>query len=317
MIEQSRKIPKSLAALSAAEGTGLLMLPSGTRLAVKRWGHGTLVLCLHAVGHGSGDFVDLAERLGSEFELIAVDWPGMGCSPPDGLPVRADHFGGLVSEVVEALRLDRPFVIGNSIGGTAAIVAAAAAPERFAGLVLCNPGGLAPLDGAARFVIGRMATFFRAGKRGAAWFPTAFAAYYRFLVLSGRPARARRKRVVAAERELAPILADAWAGFGEPAGDLRALAPRLTLPVWLAWTRGDQFVSWSRAKATVADMPIHRVTLFRGGHSAFLEDPVAFAAGFRTFAVDVQAGSLACDLARAQRFPGQSGEEVRDKRLKC
>ncbi|WP_397421036.1 alpha/beta fold hydrolase [Phenylobacterium sp.] len=276
--------------MSAADSAGLLTLPSGARLAVKRWGRGAPVLCLHAVGHGSGDFADLAGRLGGAFELIAIDWPGMGCSPSDGFPVRADRFGGLILEVVEALRLECPFMIGNSIGGAAAIIAAAAAPGRFAGLVLCNPGGLAPLDGPARFVIGRMAAFFRAGAKGAAWFPMAFAAYYRFLVLSRGPARARRQRVVAAGRELAPMLADAWAGFSEPAGDLRRFAPMLTLPVWLAWTEGDHLVSWGRARATVAGMPLHRVTLFRGGHSAFLEDPEAFAASFRTFAADVQTG---------------------------
>lgn len=215
----------------------------------------------------------------------------MGCSPSDGAPVRADHFGRIVLEAVEALALERPLVIGNSIGGTAAIVAAAADPARFSGLVLCNPGGLAPLDAPARFVIGRMVAFFRAGVRGAWWFPVAFSAYYRWLVLPRAAARAQQ--IVAVGRNLAPLLADAWSGFGEPSGDLRALAPKLTLPVWLAWAKGDQFVSWNRAKAAVAAMPHHRVTLLRGGHSAFLEDCDAFAAGFRTFAADVQAGRVA------------------------
>jgi hypothetical protein len=34
------------------------------------------------------------------------------------------------------------------------------------------------------------------------------------------------------------------------------------------------------------------VTLFRGSHSAFLEDPNAFAAGFRAFVHDVQTGNF-------------------------
>jgi 4,5:9,10-diseco-3-hydroxy-5,9,17-trioxoandrosta-1(10),2-diene-4-oate hydrolase len=248
------------------------------------------VLCLHAVGHGSGDFASLAARLGGEFELIALDWPGMGRSPPGGLPARAEPFGQIVLDVADRLRLERPFVLGNSIGGAAAIVAAARAPERFAGLVLCNPGGLAPLDGPARFVIGRMAAFFRAGARGAGWFPAAFGAYYRHLVLPREGARARREPIIAAGRDLAPLLADAWSGFGEPSSDLRALAPRLTLPVWLAWARGDQFVSWGRARRAASSMPSHRVTLFRGGHCAFLEDPEAFEAGFRAFTDDVWTG---------------------------
>jgi hypothetical protein len=66
------------------------------------------------------------------------------------------------------------------------------------------------------------------------------------------------------------------------------LAPRLTLPVWLAWTRGDQFVSWGRARAAVSSMPRHHMTLFRGGHRAFLEDPEAFAFAFEAFAADVR-----------------------------
>lgn len=295
MINQSPSIApqisaQQLSALSAARAVNLLTLPSGARLAVKRWGRGAPVLCLHAVGHGSGDFAELAERLGETYEFIAIDWPGMGCSPSDGQPLRADRFAGLLLEVADSLNLHRPLVIGNSIGGAAAIIAAAAAPGRFSGLVLCNPGGLAPIDGPARVVIGGMVAFFRAGARGAAWFPAAFAAYYRFLVLSRGPARAHRRRIIAAGRALAPLLADAWSGFAEPASDLRPLAPGLSLPVWLAWTRGDQFVSWARARAAVADMPMHRVTLFRGGHCAFLEDPEAFATGFRSFAREVEGG---------------------------
>ncbi|MFN5082425.1 MAG: alpha/beta fold hydrolase [Brevundimonas sp.] len=281
-----------LAALSAADPGAMLALPGGGQLAVKRCGRGTQVLCLHAVGHGSGDFADLAARLGDRFELIGLDWPGMARSPADAGGVRAEHFAGLVIEAVDALGLDRPFVIGNSIGGTAAIIAAAQAPARFAGLALCNPGGLSRLDLPARLIIGRMAAFFRTGTRGACWYPFAFAAYYRWLVLTRAPARSRREAIVRHAVPLAPLLADAWEGFGKPSGDLRSLAPRLSLPVWLAWARGDQFVSWGRAKAAVATMPLHRVTLFRGSHSAFLEDPNAFAAGFRAFVHDVQTGNF-------------------------
>lgn len=268
-------------------------LPSGTRLAVRRWGSGVPVLCLHAVGHGSGDFTDLADRLGEGFALVAPDWPGMGRSPTDGGPVRAGHFAKLVIEAADALGLDRPMIIGSSIGGAAAIVAAASAPGRFAGIVLCNPGGLGEPDRLARFVIARMVGFFRAGARRAWWFPAAFALYYRHLVLSRAAARSRRDKVIAAGPALAPMLAEAWAGFAEAQSDIRALAPRLALPVWLAWAKGDRFVAWSRARAAVATMPHHRVTLFKGSHCAFLEDPAAFVTGFRAFAADVQQGRFA------------------------
>lgn len=228
----------SLATLSAADGADILRLPSGTRLVVKGWGQSLLVPCLNASGRGSGDFAGLAERLDSDFELIAVDQSGMDRSTPD----------------------------------------------RSAGLAPGKAGGLAPLDGAARFLIGHMGSFFRADKRGADWFFAAVAAHYRFMVLSGRPARAHHARDVGTGRDLAPMLANAWTGLGEPAGDLRALAPGLTLPFWLAC---------ARPKVLAAHMPVHRVTLFQGYHGSFREDPEAFVATFRTLVVNVQTGSLA------------------------
>lgn len=233
MVEQLRKMSPSLAALSAADGADVLSLPYGTRLVLKRWAPGLPVPCLNASGHGSGDFVGLAERLDSDFELIAVDRPGMDRPPPD----------------------------------------------RSAGLAPGKEGGLAPLDGPARFLIGHMGSFFRAGKRGAVWFFAAVAAHSRSMVLSGMLTRAHRARVVGAGRDLAPVLADACTSFGEPAGDLTALAPWLSLPVWLAC---------ARSKRVVAHMPVHGVTLFQGGHSAFRADPEAFVATLQTLVVNEQ-----------------------------
>lgn len=275
-------------ALSAADSW--LDLPTG-RIAYRRWGRGKPVLCLHAVGHGSGDFTDLAQRLGDGFELIALDWPAMGLSPADGAPVRAEHFAGVALAACEALALERPIILGNSIGGAAAIIAASKAPGRFAGLVLCNPGGLRPIDSAfARAAIRGMVGFFAAGARGAPWFPTAFAYYYRHLVLTRPNARTRCEAIAAAGPALAPVLADAWSGFAEPYADIRVLMPRLDLPVWFAWAKSDAFVAWSGSRAAALSAPQASVTLFRGGHCAFLEDPEAFVAGFRGF---VQAHGLA------------------------
>ena len=259
----------------------------GSRIAVKRWGEGRPVLALHAAGHGGGDFALLAERIADPFEVIALDWPGQGRSPADDGNARAGRYADLALAACDELGLDRPLVIGNSIGGAAAIVAAAKAPDRFAAMVLCNPGGLAPLDPAARFVIERMAGFFDAGARGAAWFPAAFAAYYRTCVLTGAPAAGHRRRIVAAGRELAPLLADAWRGFAQPDADLRALAPTVRIPVWLAWAKRDAFVSWTRSKAAALTFPAGRLTLFAASHAPFLEAPDAFAAQFLRFASEV------------------------------
>jgi len=288
VIGQSHRAPSLRAKISAAEPTSFIHA-GGAELAVKRWGVGPPVLCLHAVGHGSGDFAALAERIGDRYEVIAVDWPGHGRSLADSQPVRSARFAEIALAVCDTLALQRPIVIGNSIGGAAAITAAVASPGRFRGLVLCNAGGLAPVDLLARTVVGWMAGFFQAGARGAPWYPAAFAAYYHTFVLTRKPAHAQRDRIIAASRELAPLLADAWRGFGQPDADLRGQVEQITIPVWLAWAKGDQFASWGRAKKACRRFSNHEIMLFAGSHAPFLEDPDEFAEKFTKFAQQLKA----------------------------
>ncbi|MBI3677453.1 MAG: alpha/beta fold hydrolase [Proteobacteria bacterium] len=178
---------------------------AGVRLAVMRRGRGQPVICLHAIGHGARDFEPLANLIEKDFEIIAVDWPGQGRSLRDAQPPTAQRYAQILLAALDALNVDRPIVIGNSIGGTAAILAAAEYPERFKALVLCDSGGLAPLNGFARFIIGRMVAFFRAGETGKPWFARAFRFYYRRVVLPLRPAREQRERIIASGYEIAPL----------------------------------------------------------------------------------------------------------------
>lgn len=264
----------------------------GTQLATTRYGKGSPVICLHAIGHDSNDYREFACRLSERFEVIAVDWPGHGRSPPDRKPPNACRYAAFLPGLCSALDVQKPIVIGNSIGGTAAIAAAAANPELFGALVLCNSGGLSAIDAPANLAIKTMAAFFRAGARQAWWFGPVFSLYYRMFVLSGREAKARRELIVAAGNEIAPLLADGWAGFADPENDLRALVSGISIPVWLAWAQNDRFVSWRRSRAAAQGFPNHRVSLFPGSHCAFLESSEAFRTGFLNFSEDIERGVL-------------------------
>jgi pimeloyl-ACP methyl ester carboxylesterase len=263
-----------------------LVEAAGTNVAIARNGAGLPVLCLHATAHGGRDFESLVDALVPlGFEMVCVDWPGHGASPPDasGQPASAKRYASILSDLIPALFGEtKPIVIGNSIGGAAALIAALEKPEAIRALVLCNPGGLAPLDPLAAAVIDLLVSFFQAGARGARWFPAAFGLYYR-LVLSGKTAQDQRARIVTAGSEMAPILVQAWRSFGEADADLRTRAQALKLPVLFAWAKSDQIVAWSRSKRAVEMIPQAKVEFFNGGHAAFLEDPVAFQASFLAF----------------------------------
>jgi 4,5:9,10-diseco-3-hydroxy-5,9,17-trioxoandrosta-1(10),2-diene-4-oate hydrolase len=249
----------------------------GIELAYSDEGAGRPLVCLHAIGHDRSDYRDL--RLG---RTIALDWPGQGASGTDAAAPTSRRYAELLRGFLDSLHLDRVVLVGNSIGGAAAIRFAAEHPERVSGLVLMNPGGLDPGGRLARLAIRCMVAFFAAGARGRRWFRRAFACYYRQVLR--RPAAAgARDRIIADGYRLAPLLEQAWQGFGEPDADLRALAPRVSCPTLFAWARHDRFLPLRRSRAAIARFPRARVELFDAGHAPQLETPQAFAAAVGRF----------------------------------
>ncbi len=56
-----------------------------TRLVLDDDGAGPPLVCLHAIGHDASDFGRLRARLQDRHRVVAVDWPGQGRSPRDGV----------------------------------------------------------------------------------------------------------------------------------------------------------------------------------------------------------------------------------------
>lgn len=255
---------------------------AGVRLAYDDVGSGPAVVCLHAIGHGAGDFTPLAEGLAARHRVLALDWPGQGWSDPDREPPTSRRYAELLAAFLAAVDAGRVVLIGNSIGGGTAIRHAAARPDAVRGVVLANSSGLDRFDAVTRVACGSMARFFRAGERGARWFPRAFAAYYR-MVLPRAAAEAQRRRIVASAAEIAPLLAAAWSRFADPDADLRALAPRIACPVLCTWAARDRFIQLRRNLPAIRTFPNARVVEFDAGHAPQLEMPDAWTAEVQRF----------------------------------
>jgi pimeloyl-ACP methyl ester carboxylesterase len=266
-------------AIGVPAGSALVEIDA-VRLAVAREGKGHPVVCLHAIGHGSGDFAAFADAVKDRFEVIRVDWPGQGGSGPDREPASPARYAALLGKLLDRLGVIEPIIIGNSIGGAAAILHAARHPVR--ALVLCDSGGLVPVNALTRSFCGLFHRFFAGGARGAWWYRPLFALYYR-MVLPMPAAAEQRRRIVAASVELAPLLAQAWASFGRPEADIRASAEALDAPIWFAWGRRDKVIPLSQCRPCIDRMKTATLTVFDAGHAAFLEQPVAFAEGLLAF----------------------------------
>ncbi|MFO0600331.1 MAG: alpha/beta hydrolase [Myxococcaceae bacterium] len=246
-----------------------------------------VLLCLHAIGHGSGDFTPLVVP---GWRVIAIDWPGHGRSAQDTQPASATRYAEFLTALIDDLKLERPVILGNSIGGAAAIRYAAAHPEKVRALVLANPGGLD--SGASgllgRFFIGNLVSHFEQGVRNEARFADWFAAYYADIVRT-EAGRARRDQIVAAGYDSAQPLVDAWTSFMQADAYIAPLLPKLTMPTLVAWADKDGLVSWSRNREAIATIPNATVVHFaESGHAAFIDEPGRFQASLIAFIASLE-----------------------------
>jgi pimeloyl-ACP methyl ester carboxylesterase len=276
-----KRLDTSLRARAGVPESAATLLIDGIELAVAREGAGPPVVCLHAIGHGGGDYEEFTARMRDRFEIVRIDWPGHGRSGTDSALPSAERYSALLEPLLDRLGIREPIIIGNSIGGAAALLYAQRRPVR--ALVLCNSGGLVPVNAFVRMACAGFAAVFDAGARGASWYGRAFELYYRYLVLPSAPATAQRERIVAAGPELAHLLRDAWRSFGQPGADLRRLAISLDRPVWIAWAKRDRVVPYLLCKPCIKRVKNAEVTMFDAGHSAFLERPSEFAHAFLEF----------------------------------
>ncbi|PWK65794.1 alpha/beta hydrolase [Aminobacter sp. AP02] len=104
-------------------------------------GQGRPIVFLHGLGgqlhHFSGT---LFSRLDGEFRLIALDRPGSGYSSrPSDFAGSLREQAEVVYRVIKKLGLEKPLVVGHSLGGAVALTLALEHPEAMSGLVLLSP----------------------------------------------------------------------------------------------------------------------------------------------------------------------------------
>ena len=241
------------------------------------------IVCLHAIGHGGGDFTAFTRAFEQRFRIVMLDWPGHGASGQDREPASARRYAFLLLGLLDALALERPILFGNSIGGAAAIRVAQKFPNRIRALLLCNPGGLDPGGIIAGLFIRHLVSRFRRGVAGEARFQDWFSRYYAN-VLPATEAEARRDAIVAAGYESAPRLVEAWSSFAQPEADLRAGLAKLRMPVFVGWAMRDRLVQWARNRKALALIPGARLARFENsGHAPFLEESETFNSAVEPF----------------------------------
>src|ERR687888_2296464 len=113
----------------------------GTRCRVLEGGSGAPLVFFHSAGGLLRDNPFL-EQLAQSFHVFAPEWPGYGESSGEELLEDMLDFALHGWDLVDALGVRRPHVVGHSMGGMIAAEMACLAPRDLGKLVLAAPAGL-------------------------------------------------------------------------------------------------------------------------------------------------------------------------------
>jgi pimeloyl-ACP methyl ester carboxylesterase len=110
-------------------------------MSVVEAGQGEPVVCVHGLGGTKASFLPTIAALASENRrVIAFDLPGSGDSvKPIGAPYNAGWFARTTVRLFEAMNLENPHLIGNSMGGRVALEVGMTAHDRVGRIVLLCP----------------------------------------------------------------------------------------------------------------------------------------------------------------------------------
>ncbi len=102
---------------------------------------GTPCVLIHGLGDGAYVWTDFVRHLPADYQALAVDLRGHGYSPRSagGQYFTHQHVAD-VTATLDRLGLERPVLIGHSLGGDVAMRIAIAQPQRIAALVIVDFG---------------------------------------------------------------------------------------------------------------------------------------------------------------------------------
>jgi len=244
-------------------------------LAYERHGSGPHLVLLHGLGHRRQGWTAVLDLLTPHREVIAIDLPGHGESPPlrpnGEEPIRA--MGIEIAGLLGELGLDRPHLAGNSLGGALAL--GLAAEGLGASVTALSPAGFSE----HRYQVAYAHAVFSAARLGSLAIAPAIPALSRrptgrgvlYGTMVSRPGRISPEQAIGDVANFAKSAPVMRLVFADPPA---FTSPVEGVPVTIAWGTRDRILPPSNAAVARERIPHARFVDLPGcGHVPMTDDP--------------------------------------------
>lgn len=264
--------PAADAVPSGAETTGRYIDVGGLRVHVEVAGSGRPIICFHAAGTDGALFRNVLAGLSDRYRVIAVDAPAHGrSSPPEGGAfTRLEQFADFLEATIAALELERPILLGCSLGANLTLELASRRPGAYAAVVSAqgadhtpnlNPDMVDLFAANGQLIVGQ----------------------WGHSLTGSRTSPRRRAEVEWVLSRATPevMVADlrCYNGF-----DARERTPLIDCPVLLVRGDEDWLVPLAQVEATASRIPDVEIAELAGtGHHPMIENPQEFNEAVRGF----------------------------------
>jgi pimeloyl-ACP methyl ester carboxylesterase len=219
-------------------------------------------------------FAPMWDLLAEHARLFAVDLPGFGASErrDDLLSPRA--MGEFLAQLVAEADLGRPLIVGPDVGTSAALFAAAAHPERIAGVVVGTGGAALPIqlgEPLASWVLDPDLDKYRKMD------PRAIVNAAVDTIAGGVPDEIRADYLACYDGDRFVESMRYVRRYPEELPALAELLPHIATPVTIINGRHDRVVPLSNAEFLDERLPTSRLVVIDAGHFVWEEAPKEYA----------------------------------------
>ncbi len=254
---------------------GRMVEVDGQQLHVAEEGAGPPLLLIHGLGGQMRNFGrDLIDDLARDYRVIRVDRPGSGYSPrAAGTPADLRTQARLMAGLIDELGLEKPWLVGHSLGGALALTIAVLHPTKVGGLLLIAPASQPVTEVSKAFKGLMVPPRMRGMIAHSIAVPMSILASKAvmaevfkpepvpedFAIAGGGALGLRPSAFIGASADLAEAgtdMSDVVAGYAE-----------LKLPTHILFARGDALLDHrDHGERTAREIPGARLTLVEGGH---------------------------------------------------